>query len=210
MNLQQSKDAAQLYETWSVAQLLRATTANKQDYEPEALDLMVRELSRRGISQSEREDAERKAEKKVVHQVETEKKRLTGIGGFLVLFVIAMFFGPLLGVLSGLLLLGAGGLDNPSQRFPLVLLSGILSLGLAGYGFYVFYLLLRKRRNAPKHAERYLILGVLLSILVIVSLSKATHHFSPEPLVGCVGALLWLAYLGSSQRVANTYGQAMN
>ena len=194
MDEKQLKDAEQLYQSWSAAQLLRATTAEKQDYKSEALDLMVRELSRRGVSQSEREGAERE----VVQHVEAEKKRLTGIRGFLLLFVIVVVFGSLLYALFGLLFLGAGGL---------FILSGVLSLILAGYGFYVFYLLTRIRRTAPQHAERFLIFGFLLSILETLVAATVTHHFDPGALGGFMGTLLWLAYLGGSKRVANTYGR---
>src|SRR5215469_7350499 len=126
-----------------------------------------------------------------------------------------LFLGSLSSVLFGLwlLLLGAGVVNTPSQRLPLVFLSGMLSLVLAGYGFYVFYLLVRKRRTAPKHAQRFLIFGLLRGILDILAFSMMTHSFAASvvalalDLPGLLGCLLWLCYLGSSQRVANTYAK---
>jgi hypothetical protein len=117
MNEQQLKNAAQLYQSWSDAQLIRAATVEKKDYEPEALDLMARELFRRGVSASERESVE----KGVQQEVEAERKRLTGIHGFLLLFVIMVVVGSLAYVLFGLAFLGARG------WFPVC---GVLSLVL--------------------------------------------------------------------------------
>src|SRR5260370_22104386 len=100
MNEKQLKDAERQYQNWSDGELVRATTAEKQDYEPGALALMARELSRRGISQSERESVE----KVVLEQVESERRRLTGIRGFLLFFVIAVVLGSLFNSFFRLLL----------------------------------------------------------------------------------------------------------
>jgi hypothetical protein len=195
MDEKQLKDAERLYKNWSDGELLRATTAEKQSYEPWALDLMARELSRRDISHSEKESAE----KEVLEQVESEFKRLTGVHGFLLLFVVVLVVNSLFAALFGLAFVRAGDL--------VIMLFGVLWLIFAGYGFSVVYLLIRKQSTAPQHAERLLILGCLLSIVSALVVWMVTPGSNLAPaFYGVIGALLWLGYLRSSRRVANTYG----
>ncbi|MCJ7447768.1 MAG: hypothetical protein MUO72_08745 [Bacteroidales bacterium] len=47
MDQKQLKDAERIYQSWSETQLIKATKFDKQGYEPEALDLLAREISRR-------------------------------------------------------------------------------------------------------------------------------------------------------------------
>ncbi len=72
MNEKQLKDAERLYRGWSVTDLLRAITTDKQNYESAALDLMVRELSRRGVSPLEWDSAEAEVATRVVSAVSSE------------------------------------------------------------------------------------------------------------------------------------------
>lgn len=195
MNDKQLKEAEELYQSWSDAQLVRATAVERQDYQPAALDLMMRELSRRGVSHSERQNLEEDG----ARQVEVERKRLTGVRGVLLLFAINVMLSSLLSVLFGL----EYCLDSESGLF---VLCGALDLIWAGYGFYVFYLLIRERPAAPQHAQRFLFLGFLLSVLVVLVALRVTHRLDLSPL-GNIGTLVWMVYLSSSKRVANTYGQ---
>lgn len=195
MNEKELREAAELYRAWSVEQLVRATTAERRDYEPEALELMARELSRRGVSASDRESVE----KTVLQEVEDERGHLTGIRGFLLLFVIMVFVSSLVYAWLGLAFLGAGGI---------FLLGGVLSLVLSGYGFFVFYLLIRKLATAPQHAKRLLIIGVALHVLAVLAAWVATGQFDRGALSQVTIPLIWLGYLNWSRRVANTYAQA--
>jgi len=194
MNERQLKDAEKLYQSWSVPELVRATTVERQDYEPEAVDLMLREISRRGVSESEKEDAA----KEVVQRLESEKKRLIGIGGFLLVFIIGAICGSLLSMFLGVVLI--------YEATGVFAFCGALSLALGGYGCYVSYLLIAKRPTAPMHAERLLISGLLLSFFETLIVSLANHRLVGQPLSGVAGAMVWLVYLNNSRRVANTYG----
>jgi hypothetical protein len=199
MNEKQLNDAEQLYQNWSDRELVRATTVEKQDYESSALALMARELSRRGTSQSERESVE----KEVIEQVESEQRHLTGIRGLLLLFVILVVVGSVFNAASGVALLMASMRDGNVT----LMLSSVLSLIFSGYGFFVFYLLIRKRSTAPKHAQRLLIFGFLITILGVLAAWVLTHRLDLGLLLfGCISLSFSLGYLSSSRRVANTYG----
>jgi len=193
VNKHQIEVAQSVYQNWPLTQLLRATTVEKQDYEPEALALVSQELSRRCGSQSQRDTLE----KGLLQQLEDERKRLTGIHGFLLLFVVGVGLGSGLYTLSGLALLGA--------RNALFALAGVLSLALAGYGFYVFFVLIQKRSIAPEHAQRFLILGALLDILEMLAALTAENHLNLGPVGGIIGTVAWLHYLSYSRRVVYTY-----
>ena len=55
MKEEELKDLENLYRSWPTEQLLRAEVLEKDDYRPEALTLISRELERRKISPSEKE-----------------------------------------------------------------------------------------------------------------------------------------------------------
>jgi hypothetical protein len=166
---------------------------DKGDYLPEALDKIMLELAGHDLPASEMENASAA----VHHQVEVHRNRLTGIRGLLLWLIIAILVGSLANAASGLLLLASGQI--------LFSIWGVFFLILAIYGFYVFYVLIRKHTNAPKHAQRLLSLGVFLDITLVLLIWEATHVVDVSPLGGCIGTLVWLGYLTSSERVANTY-----
>src|ERR1700733_11818220 len=97
MNEEQLKNAEAEYQNWSDSELVRATTAEKQDYQQWALALMEQELFRRGIPPLEREGVE----KVVLEQVEGERKRLAGIPWLLPLFGVVVGLGSLINALFG-------------------------------------------------------------------------------------------------------------
>lgn len=196
MNETQLKALEQQYQTWPTAQLVRATTVEKQDYEPFALDLMAQEVRRRGISKSEMETVEDSVQK----QAENDKMRLYGIKGFLLLFVI---FVP-----AGSLILAFWGFDLWRVGAGLFPVASVLALLLAGYGLYAFRLLIRKECAAPKHAQWFLILIFLLNLFVLFSTWQLTQHLQLGPVGVGITPLLWLGYLSWSRRVAATYCQS--
>jgi hypothetical protein len=205
------KELEQLYHSWPAAQLLRATTVERLDYKPEALALMDQELTRRGVSSSEKESHG----KALLDVAEEDRKRLAGIKGVLLLFVVVVLVNSIaLGWVGLAFAIDAvnlgfkGNLDWGNAS----LLFAIPFLILAGYGVFVFYVLLRKRGAAPRHAERFLISILVLIMLVVLVDSLDTylsrHTFSFKGLLlipGMCWIMPWLAYIDRSNRVANTY-----
>lgn len=156
-------------------------------------------MNEQQLSQSERETAQKEAaavERKAVQRPETAP---VGIGGWLLLFVIAVALNSLLAVF----LVAVGLLSGHEEAVKIsgyneAVIGG--SLIAAGYGFYVFYLLIRVRPAAPRHAQGWLILVFLLDAFLM--------KFSPSTIVAGFVTLTWCCYLAWSKRVANTYGQA--
>jgi hypothetical protein len=97
MNEEQLKNAARQYQDWSDGELVRATTADKQDYQQWALALMEQELFRRGIPPAERESVEKVA----LEHVEGEQKLLIG-SSWLFLFCIVVVLGSLVNTFVGM------------------------------------------------------------------------------------------------------------
>jgi hypothetical protein len=194
MNEKRLSDAEHAYQNWSDEELVRATTADKAAYESWALALITQELSRRGLSQSLSDIIEKVA----ADQVEGEEERLTGIRGWLLWFIVSVLLNSLLHVFFGLVFLRS----NTSMG----LITGVLSLMLAGYGLVVFYLLIRKKSTAPRSAELFLILGFIVSLFGAMAGWMVTHRWDSGGLLFAgMSVAVWLTYLHSSRRVANTY-----
>lgn len=130
-------------------------------------------------------------------QVEGERKRLSGIRGLLLVFIICMIISPVSNLVAGI-----SCLVQPSI---LLILLGVIFLILAGYGFYVAYLLVRRRTTAPRHAERILILSLVPSVFIVILTYLATNQLDLMPLLQSVGIILLLGYLYWFPRVFNTY-----
>jgi hypothetical protein len=116
MNEEQLKNAERQYQNWSDSELVRATTAEKQDYQQWALALMEQELFRREIPTLERD----RVEKVVLEQVEGERKRLAGIPWLLPLFgIVVLLLGSLINALylsRGFILVWGGFFIGVRQR----------------------------------------------------------------------------------------------
>ena len=189
------KDLENLYKTWSTEELLKATTFEKENYRPEAITLMKKELEKRNISQLEREmhitDIEKKTEKEI--------KSLSGIKGFLLLFVLIL--------LNTSIILIFGGLNYLSL---VSLITAIPLFGAGTYGIYTFFLLVRKKTNALKHTRNWIILTFMLSIIygAINYLAFGDKEASFPMFSRAFTASIMFGYLSYSKRVAATYRKA--
>jgi len=193
------QEAEETYTSWSMDDLVRATALEKNDYEPEAIALMVRELKRRGASQEELRASQERDEQKALE----DTQKLRGINGFLLLFIIFLIINLFYLFWAGLKSLFLV-FDNPS--FLLFLLSA-LNISVGAYGAFALYLLITKRRTAPHHTLRwiYSTLGIGIFNLIAVFLPVGKVDFSD--VVGPIMfSLIWVTYFFRSKRVAVTYG----
>ncbi len=186
-------ELTQLYKSWTTEDLVRAASFDRADYLPEALAAMEKELSSRDIS-IDRAPIEQDIRKE---RQETEE-RLRGVRGWLLLYVIIVFVISLIGVLQSLHMLGG----YISSTTALLILPWLL---LSLYGFLVFVLLVRKHKKAPSHAAKWLIASACYAILIGVLIFLRTGEMTPAPFFPAMGAIVLLAYLERSRRVALTY-----
>ena len=183
MNEKELEQAAILYQRWSPAQLIRATTVERQQYLPEAIALMEIEISRRDLSAP----AKNEVTEKVLKAVEIEKSRLhVWLCGTLRFFVILVFLNSLLSMLGGIYLITIGTSD--------FVLLGVLNVIWGVCGLLVFNLLIRRRPIAPRCAVWLMITAIPLNLLA--------GGFSGLCIIGDIG---WLLYLKRSTRVAKAY-----
>jgi hypothetical protein len=140
----------------------------------------------------------------------------TGLGGWLVLLGIGLFFGPLKLFLS--IVKGWASVDaNAVQQFP-VAMRGALAIEIAFLLYYLctttlFFLC---SRRFPRFFI-WLLIAAIFEQLVIIAWLKLnlpsnfdiTSVFGSEEfaqlVVGVIGALLWIPYILKSKRVANTF-----
>lgn len=199
MNEEQLSHAERLYKTWPTAELVQAATVERQDYDDQALNLMTRELARRGVSKAEKASIR----SQFLRWTTSQKKALTGIRGSLLFFVVMLGLGSALLAFAGWTNLSSGGFDNT--------LRGIFNMVLACYGFLVFYLLVRKRSAAPQHARWFVIIVLLFEVLAAIQIWNDSDHLGPtliDRTKGVLFWLFWLLWLESSPRIASTYGQS--
>jgi hypothetical protein len=192
------KEMEQIYISWSTEDLIRSTTFEKNQYEREAIALMQNELKRRGIPQEELD----LAEENVINRMTEDTRKLTGIKGVLLLFIILL-------ILNLFYIFGAGltGLirmfDNPSAIL-LVLPACYLSVGM--YGVFTLILLLRKRSSAPIHTLRWIYCTLGVGVLNIAVIFLVFDKLELSVVIGPIFfTLIWVTYFTKSKRVAITY-----
>ena len=202
------KEMEQRYAALSTEDLIKATTFEQTGYEPEAIALMNDELKRRGESQ---EDINM-AQETVAKQIAEISKKLTGIRGFLLLFIIMLYVNVLFSfgeVLIGLILFGNLStvmLDNTSTILAVLVLS-VCYVCVGLYGIFTLILLIRKKKSAPGHTIKWIYsnlgIGILDAVLVFLNSSELQYFKVVGPLIFC---LVWVTYFSRSKRVAATYG----
>lgn len=192
------KEMEQRYISWSTEDLIRSTIFERNQYEREAIALMQNELKRRGTPQEELD----LAQENVKNQIAEETRKLTGIKGVLLLFVILLIFNLLYIFGVGLAVL-IRMFDNHSAIL-LVLSACYLSVGM--YGVFTLILLLRKRSSAPIHTLRWIYctlgVGVLNMAVIFLVFDKLELSAAIGP---CIFSLIWVTYFTKSKRVAITY-----
>jgi hypothetical protein len=190
MNKLDATDLERRYGTWETDALLRAATVDADEFAPEAILIMRRVLEGRGIGTAEIDDYAALA------RVERQKRAqaLTGIGGFLLVFIILFAIRSLSLIGEAVLVIGM----SPSEH---VLWSAGLTIGLLGaYGVYCCVQLIRKSTKALWHTNTCLTLWFIFWVanLVLQFITIGTYTGGGFPLA-------WALYFTSSKRVANTY-----
>jgi len=179
---------------WSTEELVRATTIDKGNYRADAVIFLNDELNARNTSQQEidRIHAEVKAAAK------EEVNAVSGLKGFLLLFVLVVAGSSLCMVLAGAM----SFINYPS------VVSFVVSLplfGVGSYGIYAFILLVLKKANAPKHAGNWIKYSIIYAILVSVANYFASGDIPFHLTATCLFAALWSSYLSWSKQVESTY-----
>ena len=186
---QQSKPSESAYSTWTTDQLVRATTIAREDYLDDAVEGMLQELERRGVTPGERQALENEAARAKVGEI----RAVTGVRGFLVFFLAVVALNTLTALASGIRLMAAGA--------PLAAVLAIPIIGVSVYGGFAFVLLITRRPDAPRHARNWLIATFLVNLMVALIIRTMIGYL----LFQSMGALVWIAYLSQSKRVAATY-----
>lgn len=177
------------YAGWDTAELARALELESDGYRPEALELMRRELDRRGVDTDLRTMA-REAE------VENDRRLYVRVGGWLGLFVVGTAVFSLWTVSS----------VAEALHLPLAFMSRYLlvSEGLVGlYGLVVIALILLRYRDAPRHAKIFLGISWLTSAVAVL-LWVAGIAFAWLVLKS-IGVAIWWSYFSVSKRVRMTF-----
>lgn len=182
------------YKSWNAEDLVRATTLESQEYTPEAISLMLRELPRRDLTLQ----AQESVESRVVEKDHSEQRSFMGVRGWLLVLAVIFAFN-----FGSLLFTALFALD---KSLPAFLNCVIILEALVGvYGIGSFGLLISRHPKGPDHAKLAL---VTLCFLAIGSwLALYWRGFAPG--LFSIGAVIitcvWWSYLSYSRRVRFTY-----
>ena len=140
------------YRGWETDRLLRALTEEAEQFTPDALMTMKRILEGRGVTASEIADQTTLAQS--VH--DERQKKLTGIQGFLLVFIVLFTIWSLQFMVEGVRVIGMVESGN------ILRLMG-LTIGLLGvYGLYCSIQLIRKSPSAVWHTNVCMTLRFIL------------------------------------------------
>lgn len=186
-----------LYKAWSTEALVRATTFAKNDYEPEAIAVMLKELDERSISQ---EDVAVLQEGIGQEDVKIKKTQFSG--------TLKYFLGATIGYLfyavrDGITYFNRF-IDTPGPLFFVLTVSQFFILI---YGIFIFQLLLRKKNNAPQHTLRWLYcvfgLGIFDGMVFVLFLGIITGLLvTAVPILYSLGSIM---YFKRSKEIFNVY-----
>jgi len=193
-------EQAERYQSMPTDDLLAATGVHRADYQPEALDLMEKELASRNISV----DYKDQVVDKIKQQETVRDDQLRGIRGWLIVFLIVFALGSLRWLLEGI----AALVEVQSfLQFLLVLPQPVVG----GWGLFVLALLMAKKPSAPRHAIRWLITvlayRLVYGLVTVMSIGGVSSSEAGLLVLSFAGNALWLTYLSSSRRVAVTYSK---
>jgi hypothetical protein len=189
------KELEARYRNWTTEELLRATTVDKEDYQPESIELMIKELDKRNIPHLEKEEIKTRVEKKI----EKETKSISGIKGFLLLFLIVLIGNSIFALVTSV---------SPEVNFNIFasIFFALPFLGIGIYGIFTFFLLIRKKTTAPKHAIMWLISTFIFNVIIEIVYYLASEEIEFSLVASTISSLIWLSYFSQSKRVAATYG----
>lgn len=185
-----------VYVNWTDEQLVKATTVEKNDYNPEAVDIMLKVLQKRGVSEKQLNSLQSEVEQKVAADI----KKITGVGGFLIVFLIILVLSVIYSLNDGFSVLSS------IKEMPILLLVVSIPFFLISiYGAYIFLLLVRKKEKAPDHTIKWLIAHFCVRLLGVVAIFITTGKLELSA-IAPMSTLVWLMYFTNSKRVKATYG----
>lgn len=175
---------------------MRATTYAKNDYEPEAIAIMIKELDERSISQKDfailQED--------IKSEIEIKKIQLSG--------TLKFFLGATIGYLFYALRDGITYfnrfVETPGSLFFVLTVSHFFILI---YGVFIFLLLLKKKSNAPRHTLIWLYcvfgLGIFDGMVFVLFLGIIAGLLAVAvPILYSLGSII---YFKKSKKVFTTH-----
>jgi len=119
-------------------------------------------------------------------------KNPSGIGGWLLVFIVALSLGVFVSFGN------AGALFEANSP-----LFGIAFIALAVTGVFAVVELIRKKARGVAIAKDLLLANIGVAVFLIVPFKALAV---PYLLKALIGAGIWYAYLSKSKRVKNTYG----
>lgn len=123
--------------------------------------------------------------------------KLTGIAGWLALFILGVFVVAAWNIISTIV-------DFSSW--------GLIDMAIGFYGLYVGYLLVKAKPYAKRHTKIYLVIQFVLGLILLFIYFSDTYYydyyapeFSATAIRVIVYAIIWFLYFSLSKRVKNTY-----
>jgi hypothetical protein len=137
-----------------------------------------------------------------------------GVGGWLLFFaLVTLIFAPLF---QSYVIWKEAAVLRPLQgpAFSVFAIDASMRVVVISLAIYAGISLLRKRRNAPRHAKTYLV-AVFVQQLVLVAVGawievhtndfNAIEAITLEAFRSCVYVIVWYSYFEKSRRVAATF-----
>jgi len=140
-----------------------------------------------------------------------------GMGGWLIVFVIAIFLRPLMVAYN--ISINFIPIIKLSNQFPFMLtfytVGKLIDVAICFYGFYVAYCLFKTTSNAPSKAKLLIVFALIRAILTYIFPlfyglpNDVTKKLLTGNILGSIGILsfcvVWYLYFTKSERVKNTF-----
>ena len=127
-----------------------------------------------------------------------KKKKLKGIGGWLVLPTIGLVLGVLLYLLAFLIFVLLLMMEGPT---PLAIFGTFIGILFTILSSYLLYIEFKERKEFPMYFIGYM----WLSIVTLVIFSFLTETNPAEFVANFIVAIIWTVYFQKSVRVKNTF-----
>ncbi len=186
-----------VYANWTDDELVKAATVDKSDYDPKAVEVILQILTKRGILGDQLNSIRDKLDQNEKNDI----RRLSGIGGFLILFLLSLAIGSIFSIISGVL-----NFTHMEEMPILTFADSVPSILMGFWGMYIVNLFANTKKSAPSYAIKWLTTNIFLSLFFIALSLYYGSKFPLRNIIAISISLIWIKYFSISQRVKATYG----